>query len=224
MLATGAAMLLFYDIAGDPADHDDWHSREHFAERLAVPGFLSAARWVSPDASPRYMVLYEVADVGIARSDAYLERLNNPSDWTSKIMPRFRGMIRGFCNTIAGEGFGYGTTAMAFRLTAQGARADAIAERLASRAIPGISECRGFVSCCLLKPQATPPMTREQSLRGTDKTLPLVLIVTGFGDLPEADLTALVKDAAGSALTEPPLTYRLDQIAGEREICIRCSC
>lgn len=67
-LCTDAAMVLYYDIAGDTADHDDWHTYEHFHERLSVPGFERATRWVARDASPRYMVIYEVTDVDIATS------------------------------------------------------------------------------------------------------------------------------------------------------------
>ena len=64
-LCSDAAMVLMYDIAGDPADHDDWHSREHFHERLSVPGFLRATRWVATEGGPRFLVTYEVESVEV---------------------------------------------------------------------------------------------------------------------------------------------------------------
>jgi hypothetical protein len=67
-LRSDAAMVLFYDIEGDSADHDDWHSNEHFHERLSVPGFIRATRWVSTGSAPRYMVTYEVSGVDVATS------------------------------------------------------------------------------------------------------------------------------------------------------------
>lgn len=90
-LCSDAAMVLFYDIDGNLTDHDVWHSREHFGERLGVPGSLRASRWVSAGAR-----CYEVSDVGVASSEAYVERLNDPMPWTAAMMPCFRGMIRGF--------------------------------------------------------------------------------------------------------------------------------
>lgn len=99
-----AVMVLFYDIEGDDADHDDWHSHEHFAERLAVPGFLRAVRWVALDDGPRNLVTYDVTGTDVATSQPYLDRLNDPTPWTGAMMPRFRGMVRGFAEVLAGRG------------------------------------------------------------------------------------------------------------------------
>ena len=102
-LGSDAAMVLFYDVTGDTRDHDDWHSTEHFHERLSIPGFRRATRWVASQGTPRYLVIYEVSDTGIATSPAYLARLNDPSPWTAAMMPRFRGMVRSFCSISPGS-------------------------------------------------------------------------------------------------------------------------
>lgn len=78
-LCSDAAMVLYYDIVGDHADHDDWHTYEHMHERLSIPGFIRATRWLAQSGAPKYMVLYEVASTGIATSTDYLERLNHPT-------------------------------------------------------------------------------------------------------------------------------------------------
>ena len=97
-----AAMLLSFDVAAEAiAEHDDWHTHEHFPERLSIPGFLRGTRWVSLRGQPRYFVMYEVAELSTLVSDAYLQRLNNPSPWTSKVMTRYQGMSRGFCSVTA---------------------------------------------------------------------------------------------------------------------------
>ena len=63
-LCGGGAMILFYDIASDAIDdHDDWHTHEHFPERLSIPGFLRASRWIALAGRPRYLVMYEVDSV-----------------------------------------------------------------------------------------------------------------------------------------------------------------
>jgi hypothetical protein len=47
-LLGSAAMLLSFDIADEAiADHDDWHTHEHLAERLSIPGFLRGSRWLA---------------------------------------------------------------------------------------------------------------------------------------------------------------------------------
>ena len=78
-LLGAAAMLLSFDIAPEAIDeHDHWHTHEHLPERLAIPGFLRGTRWVALRGQPRYLVLYEVAQLATLTSDAYLARLNSP--------------------------------------------------------------------------------------------------------------------------------------------------
>lgn len=179
-LLSDALMVLFYDIDGDDADHDDWHSREHFHERLSVNGFLRATRWVSSGAPPRYLVTYEVSDLGVATSEDYLARLNDPTPWTREMMPRFRGMTRGFCSVIASSGFGYGVAAAAVGFTPQPGAEASLAQWLAADVSPAMTERRGMVSAYLLKPAPPPPMTREQSLRGPDQPMPWLLLATAY--------------------------------------------
>jgi len=100
-----AAMLLWYDIIPEQiAEHDDWHTRQHFPERVGIPGFIRAQRWVSRSPGSRYFVVYEVSDVDVLSSAAYLERLNNPTPWTRKMMPHYRGMTRGLCSVMKSAG------------------------------------------------------------------------------------------------------------------------
>lgn len=48
-----AAMILSFDIVAEAVDeHDDWHSHEHFNERMSIPGFLRGSRWVASTAEP----------------------------------------------------------------------------------------------------------------------------------------------------------------------------
>ena len=56
-----AALVMWWDIApGGDADFHEWHAREHFPERLGVPGFLRGRRYVVEDGEPRYFTLYEL--------------------------------------------------------------------------------------------------------------------------------------------------------------------
>src|SRR3954453_9609062 len=111
-----AAMLLNFDVdAPVIAEHDHWHTYEHFPERLSIPGFRRGTRWVAARGSPRYTVLYEVDDLETLASAAYLERLNHPTPWTSRMMAHYRGMSRGLCTVEGTWGYGIGPAALLVR-------------------------------------------------------------------------------------------------------------
>ena len=109
-----AAMVLSFDDAQEAMiEQDNWH----FRERMSIPGFLRGSRWMALSGKPTYFVMYEVKDIGTLSSPPYLERLNNPSPWTSKMMPRYRGMKRGFCRLTCSYGFGLGQTGLLIRFS-----------------------------------------------------------------------------------------------------------
>lgn len=181
-LMSDAAMVLFYDIEGDTADHDDWHSVEHLHERLSLSGFRRATRWVAREAAPRYLVVYEVSGLDVATSKAYLGCLDNPTPWTRAMMPRFRGMIRGFARIAASFGYGLGSVALALRFSPQPGAEERLSAWLTSEVLPAIAARRGIAGVHLLLPAAPPPMTREQALRGPDTALTWLLFATGHDE------------------------------------------
>jgi len=227
-----AAMLLSFDIADAAiADHDDWHTQEHLAERLGIPGFLRGTRWLHDEsddrdghAAPRYFVVYEVESLATLTSGPYLERLNHPSAWTQRVMPHYRGMSRGFC-AIAGSvglGLGHAGLRIPFRPEEGGDEA-ALRRRIVDELLPPLVAMPGIGSAHLFEPAATPPMTNEQRIRGAADAAPgWTLFVTGYR--AEA-LAALAKDAlaprrlAALGLAEPaPARYRLDYTVVHREV------
>jgi hypothetical protein len=223
-LISDAMMVLFYDIDGNTADHDDWHSYEHFHERLSVPGFQRATRWVAADAgtAPRYLVTYEVSGVDVATSEAYLARLNGPTGWTREMMPRFRGMVRGFAQVGAGAGFGLGNAAVALRLAPETGAEARLRAWLAGE-LAAMASRRGMTGAHLLVPAPPPPMTREQALRGTDKVMPWLVLATGYdaAALERATAAHLDTDAlrrggvAGDIILG---RYALDYTASAQEV------
>ncbi len=67
-----------------------WYDDEHMAERLAIPGFRSARRWVA-DVAPgegRYLATYELDSPGILSSAPYLARFNNQSPWSKRCLSK----------------------------------------------------------------------------------------------------------------------------------------
>ena len=181
-MTASAAMLLWYDIAPEQvAEHDEWHTREHFPERVGIPGFLGAQRWVAhPGTSPRYFVRYDVRDVATLTSPAYETRLNKPSDWTRRMMPHFRGMVRGFCAIERQVGSSVGAEMLTIRFDADPARRSALLQWLGDDCLPQIAQRRGFAGAWTLVAAVQPPMTSEQSLRGRDAAVDSVVLVSSY--------------------------------------------
>jgi hypothetical protein len=222
-LCSDAAMVLYYDITGNTADHDDWHTYEHMHERLSIPGFVRASRWVAQSGAPKYLVIYELTGTDMATSPDYLDRLNHPTPWTSSMMGRFRGMVRGFCSVVAGSGFGLGKVAASVRFTPAAGQEALVSDWLASEVLPAMASRRGMAGVHLLRPASPPPMTKEQALRGRDTPMEWLVLATAY------DAQALERACAeqlapqgferfGAAAGMLVATYALDYTVTAQEV------
>ena len=84
-------------------DYNLWHSLEHMPERMSVKGFLRAFRCVGlrgTNDNDKYFMMYDVKSKDILSSKQYLKRLNNPTDWTSKILSKYVYPSRAICEVI----------------------------------------------------------------------------------------------------------------------------
>ena len=176
-----AAMVLSFDIVPDAvAEHDDWHTHEHLPERLSIPGFLRGSRWVALSGQPRYFVMYEVEELGTLASAAYLERLNNPTPWTAKMMTHYRGMVRGFCSVTSSLGLGIGHAGLLIRFKPEPGKETALREWLVNEGLRSLPAKEGLASVHLFEAALTPQITNEQRIRGKDATVDFALLVTGY--------------------------------------------
>lgn len=176
-----AAMVLSFDVAPDAIDeHDDWHTHEHLPERLSIPGFLRGTRWIAQQGQPRYFVMYEVEELATLASAAYLERLNNPSPWTARMMTHYRGMTRGLCTITDSFGVGIGQAGLLIRFRSAGERETELHEWLLENELPPLPSTPGLASAHMLKAALTTQMTSEQRIRGSDAAVDSALLVTGY--------------------------------------------
>jgi hypothetical protein len=97
-----AALGIWMDIGPEGLDDfNAWYRRQHLPERLSVPGFLRGRRYETAGDAPRYFTLYETAEAAVLSSAPYLERLNDPTDWTRRALPRIRRMVRNAYRLVA---------------------------------------------------------------------------------------------------------------------------
>ena len=184
-----AAITMWWDVAPEVrAEWEEWHTCEHFPERLGIPGFLRGTRYVN-DGS--YFVLYEAAELSTITSGPYLERLNNPTPWSRRMMPHHRNMVRSLC--VVRRGYGEGVPA-------------AMATVRFSGEAPELPRANGVTSAHFLEAQPMPgTQTTEQKIRGGDATADRVVLIGGY------DVDAVVSAARQSA--PPGATLGLYHVA-----------
>lgn len=218
-----AAMLLSFDIVDEAiAEHDDWHTHEHLPERLSIPGFVRGTRWVAEQSRPRYFVIYEVKELAVLTSVAYLERLNNPSPWTSKVMKHYRGMTRGLCAVVGSFGSGMGQAGLLVRFKPAPAAESSLRKWLLQDAMPGLPSKPGLGSAHLFEGAVAPPMTSEQRIRGVDAGLDWALLVTGYGreavaKLAQTELSSARMEKQGATGVAAAM-YRMHYTLTERDV------
>ncbi|MGH6815783.1 MAG: hypothetical protein ACREC6_08765 [Hyphomicrobiaceae bacterium] len=125
-LAGRGAIITWNDIA--PEGRDEfyaWHIEEHIPERLAVPGFLRASRYLAalPETAPEFLTLYETAGADVATSAPYLDRLNAPTAWTKRATSHFRNTSRALTSVAVTAGVGRGGVMATLRFDSNGAAA-----------------------------------------------------------------------------------------------------
>jgi hypothetical protein len=111
-----------------------WYDTEHLAERLAIPGFRSARRWVA-DCAPgegKYLATYELDSPRVLSSREYLARFENQSPWSRRCLGKALVFLRWACEQVEpGEADAHPA-------------AKAIAFSTAAAAIPGALQIRRF--------------------------------------------------------------------------------
>ena len=118
---------MWWDIAPErKAEFEDWHTHEHFQERMGIPGFRRGTRWAAVDGGEGFFVMYELAAYETLVSPAYLARLNAPTPWSARMMPHHRHMVRSQCRVLESQGSTLSRHALTVRLSP----AEGAAERL----------------------------------------------------------------------------------------------
>ena len=203
-----AALAMWWNVRPEHrSEFGDWHSHEHFPERLAIPGFKRGSRWTSTLDADGFFILYELEAYETLTSKAYLDRLNAPSPWSTKMMPHHLNMVRSQCRVAASFGRGVATSLATIRLSPETGREEnlktAIVEKL--RALPSKPGLTGAHLLLTDTPLTSAPTT-EQRIRGSDGVADWIVLISGY----EPDVvTSVVADQF------PALALRS---AGAREI------
>jgi hypothetical protein len=161
-LAGKGMLLTSMDIdPSDEADFNRWYDREHLEERVAIPGFLEARRYVAHQGAPKYLCLYSTASFEVLDSPAYRAALENPTQWSKATLSRFKNMIRTIARITISRGRGRGAALGIIRLRATAGGEDRLRAALSEKLEPETSD--GIVSMHLIEsdPVLSRPLTDD---------------------------------------------------------------
>ena len=79
-----------------------WYDDEHLAERLSIPGFLTARRWVADvkAGEGKYLGTYELASPEVLKSEKYLLHYNNQTPWSRRCLGKTVAFRRWACEQL----------------------------------------------------------------------------------------------------------------------------
>jgi hypothetical protein len=211
-LAGKAMLLTSMDIdPSDEADFNRWYDREHLEERVAIPGFLEARRYVAHQAAPKYLCLYSTQTFDVLDSPAYRAALAHPTAWSKTTMARFKNMIRAVARITISHGTGRGAALGILRLRPTAGDEDRLRAALREKFDP--QDIDGIISMHLIEsdPTLSRPIERNPKLAGPGTGDWFVLI---DGTHVEAIAEAIASRFADIAALEPAIrisqgTYRL---------------
>jgi hypothetical protein len=181
----GAGYLAIWsDLAPEnETDWAHWITREHAAERVGVNGFLACRIFRAlGTAVNRYFILYELDDDNVVGSRDYLARLNAPTPWSQRVMPKLGNFARGGGRIAASAGIGQGGIVTPLRLDATPSfDANALTAELAR--LDRIVAARVL----LTDVAKTSIKTNEKGMRSNDGSFAALLLIEGLDEAAVRD-------------------------------------
>jgi len=93
----GLLLTLTEPPPGMEEEFNAWYDEEHLPERLAIPGFRSARRWV---AGRTYLATYELDSPEVLSSAPYLARYRNQTPWSRRCLGKCVTFKRWACEQL----------------------------------------------------------------------------------------------------------------------------
>lgn len=157
-----------------------WHNREHILERVTTEGFQRGRRYIALEGHPEFFTLYEVDDVGVLSSPAYLARLAAPTDWTQRAVPHFTDVARALTRVVVSTGLGGGGVVATLRFETSDEAALAITVHEAAERILAAHPAITGIHLCCADLAASSIETAERKARSGGTEIPqTVLMIEG---------------------------------------------
>ena len=110
-------LAIWHDVGEAIGDeYEQWYFGEHLPERVGVPGFVAGRRYEAVTGAPRFLTYYEGTGPEVFVSKNYLDRLNDPTPLTARVLRHFRDTNRTICRRTWEAGAIRGAWGVAVRL------------------------------------------------------------------------------------------------------------
>lgn len=94
-MAKGLLFMAFDFSTAHADEFHDWYDKEHVPERLRVPGFINAERWIDDENPMVHVATYDLESPGVLSSAPYLAvGGDNQSVWTKRVTGMCRRIMR----------------------------------------------------------------------------------------------------------------------------------
>lgn len=212
-VAQPGILAIFNDCRpGREAEFDAWFQGEHLEERLAVPGFLFGRRHQAISGSAGYFNFYLVESPDVLTSKPYLERLDNPTPMTKRIMSEvFINANRTVCRRTIRRGAFRGAFAVTARFDET---PDAGALTATLDDLVRDTNIAGGEIWIALDP-ASMPVSMEEKLRGGDRKIKACLMAD---TLHQADAQTLGKRLSGQFPNAEVGVFRVLSLIGRSDL------
>jgi len=188
-LAGKGMLLTSMDVdAAHDADFNRWYDREHLEERVAIPGFIEARRYVAEDGAPKYLSLYSTETFEVLDSPAYRKALANQTEWSKRNIARFKNMIRGVARITISRGTGRGAALGIIRIRPASGAHETLRDALRNELDPRSTD--RIISMHLIEndPGLSKPLTANASASDTDSGAGDWFVLIDATDVTPADL------------------------------------
>jgi hypothetical protein len=216
MLAGRAVMVNWSDVAPEHRHaYYEWHCREHMVGRVALPGFCRGRRYIAATASRDFLVCYEVEDIAVLTSKAYLDKANAPSALTQRTTPYVRNSARALARVRHTLGVGIGGCALTLRFDAASGEDARLERHLVSEALAPLVEIPEITGAhfCMADLDASTIVPVERQGRPT--TVPRwIVIVEGVtleavNEACDAHLSALARHGCSGPVERDTYTLQI---------------
>lgn len=201
-----ALLAIRSDIASTvESEYLAWLTKEHTLERVSIEGFVSARIFRSQqNGFGRYLILYALADETVVDSPAYLDRLNNPTPWSARMMPHLGNFVRGGGKITTLSGSGHGAVLVAIMTTSK-----IYAHQ--KQGIEAISEVPGVVAIRVLKTDSkrTTVGSSERKLRSGDHSFEMLMMIETFDISTAKDAGKKIPPKFLDALESGPTSHEI---------------
>jgi hypothetical protein len=175
---------------------------------MDVPGFRRGRRYIAVEGRPQFFCFYEGDDLSVVAGAEYFKRLNNPSEWTRKMMPHFRNMSRAVCSLRYSAGSGEG----GFIATLRSNLSNRSEKQLCETVLPQVAKGPGVVGVhlCVTDENTSNTPTTEKTFRLSADMCPSHVIMI------EGSSADFVRVAGGTVVSELPVELGVYQLENTR--------